>query len=176
MEVLLYEFKDGLNNYLTRCSVSSGVKSLSDLIIYNESHKTEIMPWFGQEILKMAEKKGPLSESIYKSALKKSRKLSRRKGIDLLLKNKHLDVLVAPSGGPAWKIDLVTGDHYSIGSSSPAAVSGYPNITVPAGLVHNLPVGISFFGKANSDYNLIRIASLFEEISNFRRIPEFIHS
>ncbi len=173
-EVLLYEFKDGINRYLSNCSIASGVRSLSDLISFNNSHNTEIMPWFGQEILEMAEKKGPLTDRKYRSALKMSRKLSGEKGIDSLIIKNHLDTLIAPSGGPAWKTDWINGDHHSIGSSSPAAAAGYPNITVPAGFVHGLPVGISFFGIAFSELSLIKIAGAYEKVSTIRKPPSYI--
>jgi amidase len=131
------------------------------------------MPWFGQEILEMAEKKGPLTDRKYRSALKMSGKLSGEKGIDLLIIKNQLDALIAPSGGPAWKTDWINGDHYSMGSSSPAAASGYPNITVPAGFVHGLPVGISFFGRAFSELTLIKLAAAYENISGLRKPPSF---
>lgn len=172
-EVLLYEFKDGINMYLSNCSAPSGVRSLSDLISFNNSHSSEIMPWFGQEILELAEKKGPLTDRKYRTALKMSGKLSGEKGIDLLIIKNQLDALIAPSGGPAWKTDWINGDHYSIGSSSPAAASGYPNITVPAGFVHGLPVGISFFGRAFSELTLIKLAAAYENISGLRKPPSF---
>lgn len=172
LEVMLYEFKDGINKYLSRCSVASGVTCLADLISYNKSNKETIMPWFGQEIFEMAQNKGSLDERKYRLALKKSKKLSGKKGIDSLINKNHLDALTAPSGGPAWKTDWINGDHFTIGSSGPAAVSGYPNITVPAGFIHGLPVGISFFGKAYSENDLIKIATAFEKLSRFRRAPE----
>ncbi len=172
-EVLLYEFKDGLNRYLKTCRVKSGIKSISDLIAYNKSHHAIIMPWFGQEILKMAEKKGSLEDRKYRSALKESRTLSGKNGIDFLIKENSFDALVAPSGGPAWKIDLINGDHFSLGSASAAAAAGYPNITVPAGFIHGLPVGISFFGRAKSDWKLIKIAAAYEKLSGFRKPPAY---
>ncbi len=175
-EVLLYEFKDGLNRYLKRCSVESGIHSLSDLISWNKSNHNVVMPWFGQDILEMAVQKGPLTDRTYKSALKKSRKLSGRKGIDSLLQKNSLDALVAPSGGPPWKVDWINGDHFSIGSASTAAAAGYPNITVPAGVIHGLPVGISFFGRANSEPSLIKIASSYEKITGFRKPPAYYNS
>ena len=172
-EVLLYEFKDGINRYLSSCMADSSVKSLADLIAYNNSNKAGIMPWFGQEILEMAEKKGFLTDKKYKLALRKSRKLSGKKGIDALIIKNNLDALIAPSGGPAWKTDWINGDHFTLGSSSPAAAAGYPNITVPAGFIHDLPVGISFFGRAYSEQALIKIALAYEKISGFRISPSF---
>jgi amidase len=131
------------------------------------------MPWFGQEILEMAAAKGDLRERSYRLALKKTRKLSRRRGIDALMKKHRFDALTAPSGGPAWKTDWINGDHFSIGSASFAAASGYPNITVPAGFIHGLPVGISFFGAACSEGLLLKLASGYEQISYARRAPEY---
>ena len=119
----------------------------------------------------MTEKKGPLTDRKYRSALKISRKLSGEKGIDLLIIKNQLDALIAPSGGPAWKTDWINGDHHSISSSSHAAAAGYPNITVPAGFVHSLPVGISFFGRAFSELALIKIAAAYENISDCRKPP-----
>lgn len=170
-EVLLYEFKDGINKYLSECSLNSSVKSLSDLITYNRINSNKIMPWFKQDILEMADKKGTLSDRKYKTALFRSKKLSGQKGIDAVINRHYLDTLAAPSCGPAWKTDLINGDHYSLGSSSFAAASGYPNITVPAGVVHGLPVGLSFFGKAFSDLKLIKIAAAYENISASRTTP-----
>ncbi len=172
-EVLLYELKDGLNKYLKTCRIESGIKSISDLIVYNRSNKSVIMPWFNQELLEMADQKGSLADRHYLSALKKSKKLSGKKGIDSLIQKNKLTALIAPSGGPAWKTDWINGDHFSLGSSSSAAVSGYPNITVPAGFVHGLPVGISFFGRAYTEQTLIKIALAYEKISGFRKSPSF---
>jgi amidase len=172
-EVLLYEFKAGLNRYLSGCSLKSSVKSLSDLIEYNNINTNKIMPWFKQDILELANKKGPLTDRKYRHALSKSKKLSGPKGIAVVMDKHNLDVLAAPSGGPAWKTDWINGDHYSLGSSSYAAVSGYPNITVPAGFVHGLPIGISFFGKAYSDIKIIKIAAVYEKISTNRKIPMY---
>ena len=175
-DVLLYEFKDGINRYLKTCNAESKVHSLSDLIAFNKLNASVVMPWFGQDILELAEKKGSLSDRKYKNALKKSRKLSGKNGIDFLTKKHNLDALLAPSGGPSWKTDLINGDHFTLGSSSTAAVSGYPNITVPAGFIHGLPVGISFFGKAKSDWELIKIAAAFENISCIRQVPSYSSS
>ena len=171
-EVLLYEFKEGLNNYLS--TTDGKVQSLKELIDYNKDNAERIMPYFKQEILEEAETKGSLSESEYINALKKCRELSREKGIDKTLKDNKLDLLIAPTGGPAWKIDLINGDHYGGGSSQSAAVSGYPNITIPAGFVHGLPVGISFMGPANSEKRLISLAYAFEQYSKVRKEPELI--
>ncbi len=172
-EVLLYEFKSDLNRYLRQANPSSGVQSLADLIRYNRKHRLKLMPYFLQEILEMAEKKGPLSEKKYRDALAKCRELSGKKGIDAVMDSHKLDAIIAPTGGPAWKIDLINGDHFGGGSSSMAAVSGYPSITVPNGFVHGLPVGISFFGRAFSEEILISIAYAYEQISRHRQKPSY---
>ena len=132
------------------------------------------MPFFGQEIFHMAQEKGPLTDKKYLNALKKNRQLSGKEGIDKVMTKHGLDAIVAPTGGPAWTTDLVNGDHFSGGSSSPAAVSGYPAITVPAGFVRGLPVGITFFGRAWSEPVLIRLASAFEHATKIRRPPKFL--
>lgn len=171
-EVLLYEFKHDLNEYLSKCKFPI-VKSLDDIIKFNEQFKDREMPWFGQEILEMANQKGDLNEKEYLEALAKSKKLSGELGIDYTLKKYNVDALMAPTNGPAWNIDLVNGDHYGGGSSQPAAVSGYPNITVPAGFVHSLPIGVSFFAEAFSEEKLIQLAYSYEQNTMHRRAPEF---
>ncbi|WP_321515883.1 amidase [Marinifilum fragile] len=171
-EVLLYEFKHDLNEYLSKCKFPI-VKSLDDIIKFNEQFKDREMPWFGQEILEMANQKGDLNEKEYLEALAKSKKLSGELGIDYTLKKYNVDALIAPTNGPAWNIDLVNGDHFGGGSSQPAAVSGYPNITVPAGFVHSLPIGISFFAEAFSEEKLIQLAYSYEQNTMHRRAPEF---
>jgi amidase len=131
------------------------------------------MPYFGQEIFLQAQAKGPLSTPAYVEALAKNRRLSQAEGIDAVMGREKLDALVAPTGGPSWIIDLVNGDHFTGSSSSPAAVAGYPAISVPMGFVHGLPVGISFFGRAWSEALLLRIASAFERATNARRPPRY---
>jgi amidase len=173
-EVLLYEFKDGINRLLAASNAPSGVRSLEELISWNRDNAKQVMPWFGQDILEKAVRKGSLEDKAYRRAAAKVRNMTRTKGIDALLRQHRLDALTAPSGGPAWKTDLVNGDHFSVGSSSCAAAAGYPNITVPAGFIHGLPVGISFFGAAFSEPMLIGIARDYEGLSNVRRPPEFI--
>ncbi len=132
------------------------------------------MPYFGQEILIQAEEKGDLSTPEYKEALEKILRLSRAEGVDATLNKHNVDAIVAPTGGPAWVTDWVNGDHFSGGSSSPAARSGYANITVPAGFVHGLPVGISFFSRAYSEPLLIKIAYAFEQATKHRKPPRFL--
>jgi amidase len=155
-EVLLYEFKEDLNKYLSRAN--GKIKSLKELIEFNLRKKSLVMPYFEQEILVKAEAKGSLTDSVYIEALKKCREFSREKGIDQVLIKHSLKAIIAPTGGPAWKIDLVNGDHFGGGGSSQApAVSGYPNITVPAGFISGLPIGLSFIGTAFSEPDLIGI-------------------
>ncbi len=173
MTVLLYEFKAGIDSCAARCNADSGVRSLSDIIAWNKAHAEQVMPWFGQELLEMAAEKGPLTDEVYLQARRMARELAGDRGIDAMLRKDRLDVLTAPSGAPAWKTDWVNGDHFSLGSSSPAAVAGYPNITVPAGFVHDLPIGISFFGPAHAENRLLGIARAYEKLSACRRPPEF---
>jgi amidase len=169
LEVLKYEFKAGLNQYLaTRRGLP--VKTLADVIAFNEKNADKEMPHFGQELLLDSEKKGPLTEPAYKTALEKSQRLSRE-GIDTALKTHRLTALVALSGGPAWTIDLVNGDHYLGSSTTPAAVAGYPSITVPAGEVAGLPIGVSFFGAAWSEAALVKLAYAFEQATRARKVP-----
>ena len=173
-DAMLYEFKYGLNRYLAGTQPSVKVRSLEALIAFNEKNKAREMPYFGQEILLQAQKKGPLTEKAYLDAVTKNRLMSRGQGIDAVLAKDKLHAIVAPAGGPAWLTDLVTGDHDTGGSSTPAAVAGYPNITVPAGFVRGLPVGISFFGAAWSEGILIKIASGFEAAVKARKKPGFL--
>lgn len=176
LEVLLYEFKAGINEYLSALGPSSKMRTLPDLIAFNEENKSKEMPYFGQEIFEQAQKRGSLADAKYTKALAKSRLNTRAKGIDAIMTAHKLDALVAPTNGPAWLIDLVNGDSDSGGSSSPAAEAGYPAITVPAGYAFGLPVGISFFGRAWSEAKLIRIAYAFEQASNARRAPGYERS
>lgn len=169
-EVLLYEFKTDLNAYLA--SSGAPVGSLADAIAFNDAHEDSVMPFFGQEIFNEAEAKGPLTDDAYVEALAKSKRIARA-GIDRALDDHDLDALVVPTNGPAWMIDHANGDAYNIGSSSLAAVSGYPNITVPAGFVSELPIGLSFVGSAWNEKQLIEIAYAFEQATGARRAPEF---
>jgi amidase len=175
-DVLLYEFKADLNSYLASLGPRAPVKSLADIIAYNAAHKDQEMPYFGQEIMIQAQEKGPLTEKKYLDALANDLKQSRTDGIDATMDKYKLDAIVAPTGGPAWTTDLINGDHFSGASSTPAAVAGYPNINVPAGFTHNLPVGISFFGRAFSEPTLLRIAYAYEQATKHRRPPRFIPS
>jgi len=173
-DVLLYEFKADLNNYLASLGPKAPVKSLQDIIDYNDRHKDQEMPFFGQEIMLQAQAKGPLTEKKYLDELASNLKMSRTDGIDATMDKYKLDAIVAPTGSPAWTTDLINGDHFSGASSTPAAVAGYPNINVPAGFSHNLPVGISFFGRAYSEPTLIKLAYAYEQSTKHRRAPQFI--
>ena len=172
-EVLLYEFKADLNKYLGGLDKTAEIHSLEELIEYNKTNASKEMPFFGQDLLEMAQKKGSLDSQEYKTALEKAKRLAGPEGIDAALIKDNLDALIAPSNGPAWLTDHVTGDHFQGGSSSPAAVAGYPNITVPAGDILGLPIGISFFGAAFSEPRLLRIAYGFEQQTKHRVVPDF---
>lgn len=173
-EVLLYEFKADLNAYLSQLGPDAPVRSLQEIIEFNERESARQMPWFGQEILLLAQEKGPLTEKPYREALAAARSLAGEQGIDEIMDRYRLDALVAPTGGPAWVTDLVNGDHFAGSSSEPAAIAGYPNITVPGGFVHGLPVGLSFFGRAWSEPTLLRIVYAFEQATLHRRAPGFL--
>lgn len=170
-QVLYYEFKAGLNAYLAGVDPNLPVHSLEELIAFNEKHKDREMPWFGQETLIRAQAKGPLTEKPYLESLERARRLSRTEGIDAVMDRHQLDALVAPSGGPAPVTDYVHGGRNVGGSSSAAAIAGYPSITVPAGEVLGLPLGLSFFGRAWSEPVLLRIAFAFEQATKIRRAP-----
>jgi amidase len=174
LEVLLYEFKSDLASYLTELGPRAPVKSLQDVIEFNERHRDQEMPYFGQELFLQAQEKGPLTSPAYIKARNKCRRLSRSLGIDAVMAKHRLDALVAPTGNPAWPTDLVNGDHFTGSSSTPAAVAGYPSISVPMGFVHGLPVNLSFFGRAWSEPTLIRAAYAYEQASKHRRAPGFL--
>ncbi len=171
--LLLYEFKAGLNTYLNSLGPAAPIKTLADAIAFNESNADREMPYFRQEIFELAQAKGPLSDSEYQDALAAISRYAGPEGIDLAMDEHRLDALVGPTGGPAWVTDHVNGDHFGGSSSSPAARSGYPNVTVPAGHVFGLPVGISFFGRKWSEPNLLRIAYSFEQLTKIRTVPAF---
>lgn len=173
-DVLLYEFKADLNKYLASLGPNAPVKSLADVIAFNEKHRSTSMPWFGQDIMIKAQAKGPLTDQKYLDALAQDQKMSREQGIDAVMNEHKLDALIAPTGGPAWVTDLLNGDHYTGGYSTPSAVAGYPNINVPIGFISGLPVGLSIFGRAWSEPTLLRIAYSFEQMTKHRRPPKFI--
>jgi len=170
--VLLYEFKADLNKYLAGLAPGNP-RSLKDLIAFNDRNRDREMPYFGQELFLQAEEKGPLTSKEYVDALAKCRDLSRAKGIDAVMDKHKLDALVAITGGPAWLIDLVNGDAYTGSDSSAAAVAGYPHITVPTGFIQDLPIGLSFFGRAWTESTLFRLAYGFEQATKSRRPPAF---
>jgi amidase len=167
-EVFLYELKADLDAYFN--ASGAPVESLADVIAFNKAHADTVMPIFGQDYFLLAQEKGPLTEAAYLAALENSKQAART-GIDSALDDNKLDALIAPTNGPAWMIDHVNGDTFSIGSSSLAAVSGYPNITVPAGFVSGLPIGLSFIGKPWNEKQLIEIAYAFEQATGVRRAP-----
>lgn len=178
LDVLHYEFKADLNKYLKSLSNGALVHSMEDVIKFNEENDDKVMPYFGQEHMITAQEKPSLSDKKYKDALAKNHSYARTRGIDAAMRKHKLDAIVVPSGGPAWMIDLVNGDsiNWDMESTSPAAVAGYPHITVPAGYVFGLPVGLSFFGKAWQEPMLIRFAYAFEQATQLRRMPRFLPS
>ena len=173
--VLLYEFKDGLNKYFASLGSSSPVKNIKDLIDFNKSDSIELR-YFDQSLLEQAEKKSDLNSEEFKKALAIMTKATREDGIDKVMNTYKLDAIIAPTGSPAWKTDLVLGDHFVGGSSSLAAISGYPAITVPMGFINELPVGITFFGKAWSESLLLEIAYGYEQGTKHRKAPKYIIS
>jgi amidase len=173
--VLMHELKVDLAGYLAALP-RSPVRTLADVVRFNREHADVEMPHFGQDLFERAELTTGLDAAVYREALARSRSWAREKGIDAILAKDHLDAIVAPSGAPAWLIDHVDGDHFLGGSSSPAAIAGYPNVTVPAGDVRGLPIGLSFFGAAWSEATLLGIAAAFEAATLARRAPSFVRS
>src|SRR5579862_542040 len=174
--VFMYELKADLNTYLARLGPGAPMHSLQEIIEFNERNREKEMPYFGQDFFLKAQTKGPLTDPEYLEAVTKNHQLARNEGIDAVMDKFHLDAIVAPTGGPAWLTDLITGDHFSGGSSSAAAVAGYPNINVTAGYISGLPVGISFFGRAWSEPTLIKLAYAFEQETKARQAPRFLPS
>jgi amidase len=176
LDVLLTELKAGVAGWLPEFMPQAPVQSLADVIDWNTAHAAEELRWFGQEFFEQAQARGDLKSPEYLRSLSTCRRVARREGIDATLRADSLDALVAPTGGPAWLTDLVNGDHYGGSFSTPAAVAGYPHVTVPAGFVHGLPVGISFVGTAWSEARLIGLAHGFERAASARRPPTFAAS
>jgi amidase len=171
--VLKYDLKADLNAYLARLGPSAPVRTLKDVIAFNQRNRRTEMPYFGQDLFIKAEAKGPLTDKEYLDALANCRRLARTEGIDAIMDKHQLDALIAPTEGPACLTDLLVGDRFVSNSPQAAAVAGYPSITVPAGFVFGLPVGISFFGRAWSEATLIRLAFAFEQATQFRKPPRF---
>jgi amidase len=174
--VLRYELKADMAAYLSRLGPDAPVKSLKDIIEFNNRNKGTELQYFGQNIFESAEEKGPLTDYQYVEALARCRRLARTEGIDAAMDEYKLDAIVAPTIGPACMSDLINGDRWLGGSTSPAAVAGYPSITVPAGFVFGLPVGLSFFGRAWSEPTLLKIAYAFEQATKHRKQPRFLPS
>jgi len=174
-EVMFYEYKDGLNKYFRSLGPNAPVKNVEELIAFNKSDSVELR-YFNQKFLELAQLKEELSSEKYKEVLAKMLRGSREEGIDRVMNAGDLDAIIAPTGGPAWKTDLINGDSFQIGTSSAAAQAGYPNITVPMGFVSGLPVGISFFGRAWSEPVLIEMAYAYENGNQYRMAPKFHRS
>ena len=172
--VLQYDLKADLNAYLARLGPGAPVHTLQEIIAFNEKNKSTEMPYFGQDVFVKSQARGPLTDKEYVEAREKNLRLSRKEGIDAIMEKHQLDALLAPTESPAWVSDLVTGDHFLCSSSTAAAVAGYPHITVPAGFIFGLPVGISFFGRAWSEATLIKLAFAFEQASMYRKSPRFL--
>jgi len=174
MEVLHHEFKVDLNKYLAE--TKARVKTLAEIIKFNEENKDRVMPYFGQEHMETAQKKSSLRDRKYREALARNHRLARKEGIDATMRTHKLDAIAVPTGGPSWPIDLVNGDaiNWDMDCTSPPAVAGYPHITVPAGYIFGLPVGISFFAKAWQEPTLVRLAYAFEQATRVRKPPEFL--
>ncbi|RPJ24043.1 MAG: amidase [Chloroflexi bacterium] len=176
LEVLHYEFKADLNKYLKSLDGNERVHSLEEVIKFNEENSHRVMPYFGQEHMLTAQETKSLRDKKYRASLTKNLRLTRKEGIDAAMRKHKLDALIVPTGGPAWLIDLVNGDsiNWDMESTSPAAVAGYPHITVPAGYIFGLPVGISFFAQAWQEPELIKFAYAFEQATQFRRQPRYL--
>jgi len=172
--VLLYELKADLAAYLAAWAPGARVKTLADVIAFNEANKATEMPYFGQELFVQAQEKGPLTDQAYRDALAKDQRLSRTEGLDVVFAQNTLDAIVAPTGSPPWPTDLVNGDHFLGASSTPAAVAGYPSVAVPVGYAFGLPVGMSFIGLANREAKLLTLAYAYEQAAKPRKAPRFL--
>jgi amidase len=173
-EVLLHDFKADLNRHLAGLGETAPVKTLQDVIEFNERNKEKEMPFFGQQLMLKAQEKGPLTEKVYLDALAACRRMSRDEGIDAVVAKYKVEAIIAPSGGPGGKTDHIYGERNAGSSSSAAAVAGYPSITVPAGYLHGMPYGLSFFGRAYSEPTLLKLAYGFEQATKVRRAPRFL--
>ena len=173
LQVLLFEFKADLNKYLAWLGASAPVHTLEEVIAFNQKNSARELSYFGQELMEKAQAKGDLTSPDYQKSLTDSRRLSRQEGIDDAMTKLHLDALIAPTDGPAWPTDFIDGDHFSAGTSTLAAVAGYPHVTVPMGFVFGLPVGLSFFGRAWSEPALIKLAYAYEQATKARKPPQF---
>ena len=171
--LMLYELKANLNAYLESLGPKAPVKTLKDIIEFNEKHADKELQYFGQELFIQAQEKGPLTDLNYVEGLRRIRQLARDRGIDMVMTKNRLDAIIAPTNSPAWVTDHLNGDHFTGSSSTPAAVAGYPSITVPCGFVGGLPIGISFFGRAWSEPTLIKITFAFEQATRHRQTPRF---
>ena len=176
LTVLLYELKTDLAAYLKRLGPDAPVKSLADVIAFNQKNASREMAWFGQDLFEKAQAKGPLSDAEYLDARAKCLRIARTEGIEAVMREHKLDALIAPTGGPAWRIDTVIGDHFVGSSTTPAAVAGTPAITVPAAMLRGLPLGLTFFGNAWSEAKLLGLAYAFEQVTKARRAPRYVAS
>ena len=174
LDVLLYEFKAGVNAYLAERGSTVSVRTMDEVIAFNRANAGAEMPYFGQEQMERAQSMGSLDDAKYRDAVATCRRLSRDEGLDAIMAQHALDAIVAPSNGPSWPTDLINGDRYSGGNSSVAAVAGYPSITVPMGFADALPLGLSFIGRAWSEGRLIGLAYAFEQATTVRRAPRFL--
>ena len=176
LTVLLYELKADLALYLQRLGSNAPVKSLADVIAFNQKNASREMAWFGQDLLEKAQAKGPLTDAEYLDARAKCLRIARTEGIEAVMRENKLDALIAPTGGTAWRNDTVLGDHIVGGSTTPAAVAGTPAITVPAAMLRGLPLGLTFFGNAWSEAKLLGLAYAFEQATKARRAPSYAKS